>query len=136
MTDWSREILPSILQEIKGFFGEKIEGIISFGSNAQLDNKKRLEEKDLDILIVLSDSSSTRDEFPLKLISNIVYKYKVRLDIHVYTLSDFARGLRNKDLLFLGISKNYKILHATDRFNTITQLLKDIGRKTSIKIHV
>ena len=114
----------------------KVVGVVFFGSNANLNANNINFSKDYDLLIVIDKFQHVSEEIKLKIISSFLMKYTIRLDIHVYTLPELSSGLREPDLLLVGLSRNYKILYGTDEFKSIFQLIDSIEERNVYKIRI
>ncbi len=130
------EFSSNLITEIFDNFDAKLAGIVAFGSNANLEETNINVSKDYDLLVVTFDEYDTLGEKTLDFVTKFLIKYKIRLDIHLYTLPELASGLRRPDLLLVGLGKNYQILYSTLEFNAIFQLIDTINNRHQFRIHI
>jgi predicted nucleotidyltransferase len=93
-----KKILADLKGHLKANFEAPIHDIVLFGSHSRHESN---ESSDYDILIILQDDYSSKDENQiLDLCYDINLKYNILLDVHILT-RDELDSLRGKQPIFV-----------------------------------
>ena len=85
----TRKIIEEFRKEIAGLYGERLKGIILYGSCAR---DKATEDSDIDLLVVLEGKTIPGEEIDrmIDIITEINLKYGILLSIYPISDKDYA----------------------------------------------
>jgi len=93
-----KEILRTLKSHLQKNHHNSVKDVILFGSQA---SKKIIEESDYDILIILADNYSRKDEDKiLDLCYDIDLMYNILIDAHIISVTELS-SLRGKQPIFV-----------------------------------
>jgi len=99
----NQKILIDLKQHLQKYYGDSIKDVVLFGSQVRGDSS---EYSDYDILIVLDNDYSSKDENKiLDLCYDIDLKYNILLDIHLLSNREI-KSKRGKQPIFINALKS------------------------------